>query len=82
MTDYAWTHIMKKHPMMFKYFEEMQHTLRNPTVITTSIIDESVHYYYLYLKNKEGSNKYLFISVKYLNGEGYVISSYFEDKIT
>lgn len=73
---------MKKHPMISTYFEEMQIALRNPTAITISLIDSSVHYYYLYLKNKAGPNKYLFLSVKYLNGEGYVISSYFEDKIT
>lgn len=81
MTDYALKHIMRRHQMMAAYIEEMQQALGNPTTITTSLVDNSVHYYYLYLKNKKGPNKFLFVSVKYLNGEGYIISSYFEDKI-
>ena len=68
--------------MMANYVGEMQQALKSPTVITTSLADDSVRYYYLYLKNKTGPNKYLFLSVKYLNGDGFVLSSYFEDKIT
>ena len=82
LANYAWKHITKKHPMMADYIEEMQLALKNPTAITNSLVDNDVYHYYLYLKNKKGANKYLFLSVKYLNDEGFVISSYFEDKIT
>lgn len=46
MTEYAWSHIMKKHPMMSGYIEEMQQALQNPTAITISLANSSVHYYY------------------------------------
>lgn len=82
LTNYAWAHIMKRHPMMSAYMEEMQNALKNPTAVTNSIVDSNVHYYYSYLKNKKGPNKFLLVSVKYLNGDGYILSSYFEDKIT
>ncbi len=82
LVGYAWKHITRKHPMMSDYIEEMQQALKRPTAITISLADDSIHYYYFYIKNKPGTNKYLFLSVKYLNGEGFVLSSYFEDKIT
>jgi len=39
--------------------------------------DENVRYYYRYYKNIESSAKNLLVVVKYLNGEGFVITAYF-----
>ncbi len=33
--------------------------------------------YYIYYKHAKSSSKYLKVAVKYLNGEGYVITAYF-----
>ena len=38
-------------------------------------------FYYKYFKHKPLPYKYLLVLVKYLNGEGYVVTTYYEDKI-
>ena len=73
-----WKHIRKKHPEI-ENSEEIQETIINPTKITFPKIDESVGFYYKYFKNKSPS--YLLVLVKYLNGTGYIITAYYEDKI-
>ena len=70
-----------KHPNMAAYLEEIKETLTKPDAITAYGIDENVRYYYRYFKHIKSKNKYLLVIVKYLNGEGFVIKSYFEDKI-
>ena len=81
MSRKQWSHITIKHPFMFAYEEEIKETLKNPDKIIDYGLDESVRYYYKYYKHKKGKNKYLMTLVKYLNGSGFIISSYFEDKI-
>ena len=39
-------------------------------------------YLYKEFKDMPPEEKYLFISVKYLNGEGFIITSFFTNKIT
>ena len=58
--------------------EQIKETLLNPTKITIAGYDEEVKFYYRYYKDR---NECLFISVKYLNGEGYIITSFYTDKI-
>ena len=77
----SWAHIAKKHPIMLKYIEEIKSTLKNPTEITDYSLDENVRYYYQYIKSKEQPYKYLVVVVKYLNGKGFIITSYFEKRI-
>lgn len=75
-----WAHIRKKHPEV-ENLELMKETIRNPDKITDYLFDETIHYYYKYFKDKKSPTKYLLISVKYLNGEGYVVTAYFEKHI-
>ena len=81
LTKKQFSHIMKRHPMMINYLEEIQQTLKNPLKITSYNLDLDVWYYYQYLKSKPGVYKYLLVIVKYLNGEGSVVSSFFDKKI-
>jgi hypothetical protein len=76
-----WKHINQEHPEVADYLEEIQETLKNPIKITHYSDDESVKYYYKYFKNRESSAKYLLVIVKYLNGTGFIITSYFVRKI-
>ena len=69
-----WGHIRKKHPNVANV-EDIEDTLQNPLKIIQ--IEEGSVAYYKYFKHKLESAKYLKVIVKYLNGEGYVISSYF-----
>ena len=50
-------------------------TLRKPIRITPSRYDpEHVVYYYSYQKD---TRRYLMVAVKYLNGEGYILTAYY-----
>ena len=69
---------IQKHPEMSSQIEQIKETLESPTVITEFEYDPNVRFYYRYYKDRK---EYLFISVRYLNGEGFVITSFYTDKI-
>ena len=75
LTLERWKHIARKHPEI--HINEIIIVLTTPLIITLSEYDESVHYYFRFNK-KHGS--YLLVLVKYLNGEGFVISSYYSHR--
>ncbi len=72
-----WGHI-HQHPEMVNKIEQIKETLQNPDIIKPFEYDEQVRFYFRYYKEK---SEYLFISVKYLNGEGFIITSFYTDKI-
>ena len=75
-----WSHIRKKHPEIENH-EELEMAIKNPDKITRYGSDDSIGFYYKYFKHKPSPDKYLLVLVKYLNGQGYVITAYLEDKI-
>ncbi|MEK6927214.1 MAG: hypothetical protein AABX11_02175 [Nanoarchaeota archaeon] len=77
MTDYNWYHIVKKHPEVASQKDRIIETLEKPDKITSSLKDEETKYYYKYYKNLPSSYKFVRVIAKYLNGEGYIISSHF-----
>ena len=72
-----WNHIRIEHPEIIEP-EEIEQALINPIKILTSDRDPNVGWYYLYKKQRK---RYLKVSVKYLNGEGYVITAHYTTKI-
>jgi len=77
LTKKQWSHITSPtslHAYMTNYLEEVKETLRNPDRMIESFNDESKVNYYKYYKNKKQNLK---VIAKYLNGEGFVITSYF-----
>lgn len=44
-------------------------------------LDKTINYYYKYFKNRKSPAKYLLVIVKYLNGEGFIVTAYFEKNI-
>lgn len=72
-----WSHI-QKHAKMSDQIETIKETLESPLVITSFEYDDHVYFYYRYYKDKR---MYLFVSVKYLNGDGFIITSFYTDKI-
>ena len=77
LSNERWNHIITEHPEVADYFEEVKETLSNPVKITAYELDDDVKYYYKYFKNRVPSAKYLLVIVKYLNGKGFIITSYF-----
>ena len=72
-----WAHITSSaspHAYMANYLEEIKETLITPNKIIESIYNNNKMSYYKYYKTKK---QYLRVIVNYLNGEGYVITSYF-----
>ena len=80
LTKEQWKHIRKKHPEV-ENTEEIEETLKRPDKITFPKIDDTIGFYYKYFKNRPSPQNYLLVLVKYLNGDGYVITAYYEDKI-
>ncbi|MEK6926299.1 MAG: PBECR2 nuclease fold domain-containing protein [Nanoarchaeota archaeon] len=72
-----WNHITSPsspHSYMANYLEKVKETLSNPDKIVESIYEDSKVFYYRYYKD---NGKFLRVIVKYLNGRGYVITTYF-----
>jgi len=75
-----WRHIRKKHPEV-ENEELLKDAIEKPDKITDYHRDETVYYFYKYYKERPKPEQYLMVVVKYLNGSGYVLSAYYEDKI-
>ena len=74
-----WKHI-KKHPHMDENkLEDIKNAIRNPLTVR---YNDEVKYFYREHKEMSSFEKYILVSVKYLNGTGFVITSFFTNKIT
>ena len=73
-------HILK-HPKMHDQLENIKLAIQNPIKIIYNEDDEDVAYYYKEFKNNDSEERYLLVSVKYLNGNGFIITSFFTNKI-
>ncbi len=78
LTEEQWKHIRKDHPEIRE--DEIKLTLRNPIRIRNQ--GKNKHFYYQYLKYKKLPFRFLRVIVKYLNGKGFVITTYFVKNIT
>ncbi len=72
---------MLLHSEMSNQLENIRSTIEHPQAIKKSENDETVKYYYKYFEDSPTNDKYLLVAVKYLNGEGQVITAFYEDKI-
>ncbi|MBI4148909.1 hypothetical protein HY491_00525 [Candidatus Woesearchaeota archaeon] len=77
LTDERWRHILK-HPEMSNQMEQIKDALLFPDAITKVSYDANLRFYYRHDKSRR---EYLFVSVKYLNGEGFIITSFYTDRI-
>ncbi len=76
LTDERYNHI-KKHPEMQDNLTVIEETVKIPHKITDYTLESDVKYYYRHYKNRKSKAKYLRVIVKYLNGEGFIITAYF-----
>ena len=81
LTLERWEHIIREHPILVKSYEDLINTLLHAFIIKQSIHDQFVYFYYKYFRNVSASGMYLVVVVKYLNGEGFVITSFYTDNI-
>ena len=78
LTRIQFQHVLK-HKGMEQYLEEIQNTLKEPLKIVFRH-EENLADYYSHIRNKKLHN-YLKVVVKYLNGDGFVITAYFVESI-
>ncbi len=77
LSQERWSHI-QRHKKRSSNNEEIQETLIHPlTIKETSQIKNGKTYYRYFKERKE----YLLVIVRYLNGKGFVITSYFSKKM-
>jgi len=77
LTRKQYSHICKKHPTVSNYFEEIKETLIKPDKIIESDDNKNVGFYYKFYKKLKTPYQNILVIVKYLNGEGFIISAYF-----
>lgn len=78
LTKKQWTHITMKHSDLAGKEEEIKHALGKPDLVISHKFDENMRNYYKYNKNERA---YLMIAVKYLNGDGYVVTSFYTQQL-
>ena len=76
LTKKQWKHVLSKRSYMSHYLDEINNILKNPLKIVAREFG-NISDYYGYFKNIKEKSKYLKIAVKYLNGDGFVITAYF-----
>lgn len=81
LTKERWQHILK-HPDMHDQLEIIIAILQQPIKIIPLSWDSQTVYYYGYFKNRNSKAKYLRVIVKYLNGEGFIVTAYFVEALT
>jgi len=74
-------HVLR-HSHMHEYREEIRHTLKEPLTIRVEEEKENVIYFYREYKERDPAERYLLVAVKYLNGNGFIITSFFTNRIT
>ena len=80
LTDERYKHILK-HPEMQNTIQLIEQTVKNPLKITEFDHDSSTKFFYSHHKNRKSKARYLRIVVKYINGEGFIITAFFVVKI-
>ena len=61
---------------MANILKDMEDAIRNPTAVRRH--SESIIKFYKFIKNKK---EYIMVAVRVLNGEGFIVTSYFTAKI-
>ncbi len=74
LTHKQWKHIQQDHPNNVK-IEDIEEAIKNPIKIIQKRINSA--FYYQYFKHRKEPAKYLRVVVKYLNDDGFIITSYF-----
>jgi len=78
LSQERWVHIQKHPETTVLYLERVKEALMYPDKIVDFDLDMNVHFYFKYYKDRK---EYLFISIKYLNGDGFIITSFYTDTI-
>lgn len=80
LTDERQKHLLKKREMRNQE-ERLKETLISLDQVRRSVKDKNVLIFYKYYSNTPVTKKHLAVVTKTLNKEGFILSSYFTDRI-
>jgi len=81
LTKRQYDHVRRRHPEVTGEIEEIKTTLVSPQVVRRSMYYEKDWLFYRFFKGTPVSEKYLMVAARILNNEGFVVTSYFTDKV-
>jgi len=70
-----------EHPEMKNQSFKIKETLVDPDEIRESVRAPSTWLFYKHYMKSPVSEKYLLVTVKVLNGEGFIVTAFFTDKV-
>lgn len=74
LTKAQWQHIVAEHPDM-NNLDLIRRAIEEPDfVVPTKYDAQGVVWHYVYNKSRR---QFVFVAIKYLNGEGFVITAYY-----
>lgn len=80
LTDVQQTHILFFHPEVEAEQEKMKDVLKNPEIVIEGATEDTRICYKFYPYTSVAS-KYLAVVIKVLDGEGFIVTSYFTEKV-
>jgi len=80
LTDERKVHLLE-HPEMSGQEDELGETLLQPDIVIQSQSDDTVRLFHRFYKRLTIGDKYLCIVVKYTEGNAFIITAYFTDKV-
>lgn len=75
LTNERWKHIYSDHPDPIRELDNIIKTVIRPQIIIKDLEDPVVCYYHSFSKEKK---KFLIVTIKYLNGKGFIITAYYK----
>ena len=69
-----WKHIVIRHPELSNSLDNIKQTIILSYLVVQDKYDPRLYYYHIFLKRIK---EYLIVSVKYLNGEGFIITAFY-----
>ena len=80
LTDERKSHLLE-HPEMRGQEARLSETLIEPEAVVQSRSDDAIRLFYRYYKRLAIGDKYLCVVVKYIEGNAFIITAYFTDKV-
>lgn len=74
LTQNRWSHIVLRHPEIGNKIEGIKQTLTFPEFKIADRLDPHLWYYHTFIKEER---LFLVVSVKYLNGDGFIITAFY-----
>jgi len=76
----SWRHVLG-HPEMENQRSRVKETLVDPDEVRESVRSSSIWLFYKLYTETPVSKKYLLVAVQVLNGEGFIVTAFFTDKV-